>query len=56
MSAESDECLEIVDDAPTDDYLTFMGNQFNKLFNEIVLNNLAPLGELPSITGDILID
>jgi len=40
----------------TADLPTFTGDEFNQLFTEAELDNLAPIGPAPSITGDNTID
>lgn len=38
--------------ADNESYLTFTGDEFNQLFNEVPLANLAPLPDPPAITDD----
>ncbi len=40
----------------TNDLPTFTGDEFNQLFTEAELDNLAPIGPAPSITGDSTVD
>ena len=47
---------ETDDEALTDKYLLFNGEQFKQLFNEANLENLASLGEPPAITDNPVVD
>ena len=43
---------EAPDDSPAGPYPVFTGNQFKQLFDEVELDNLATVGDLPAIVGN----